>query len=157
MKERKTIYCKEAEVWDRVVECAKEGDISISQLLLSPFQKSGSVQVGLGQINRMESKLDEIIGEHLKYQAKDLIEDVIIPPKTWRDTDYEKHEQNAIDHPPHALGDSPVESTDYVDRTTRGDMAVPRSDDEVIREAQDKLENIQASRGYFNPQPKKGK
>ena len=128
MKERKTIYCKEAEVWDRVVECAKEGDISISQLLLSPFQKSGSVQVGLGQINRMESKLDEIIGEHLKYQAKDLIEDVIIPPKTYRDTD----------------------------RTTRGDMLGPRSDDEVIREAQDKLEKIQASRGYFNPQPKKG-
>ena len=144
MKERKTIYCKEAEVWDRVVECAKEGDISISQLLLSPFQKSGSVQVGLGQINRLESKLDRIEGlikiieergfpvPNVDAVVKDLIEDVIIPPKTYRDTD-------------------------YVDRTTRGDMLGPRSDDEVLREAQDKLEKIQASRGYFNPQPKKGK
>ena len=50
------------------------------------------------------------------------------------------------------LGDRPP-----VEKISRGDMVAheaPRSDDEVIKEAQEKLENIQKSRGYFNPQPK---
>ena len=81
------------------------------------------------QLDRIEGMLEKLTT--VPETIKDLIEDVIIPEKTYRDTD-------------------------YVDRTTRGDMLGPRSDDEVIREAQDKLEKIQASRGYFNPQPKKG-
>ena len=157
---RKTIYVKDNEIWVELQRRAKKSGYSVSEFLI----KAGMVFEAGGvssenQLDRIESKLDMIVGMPSLEDAigKELIEDVIIPPKTWRDTDYEKHEQNAIDHPPHALGDSPVESTDYVDRTTRGDMAVPRSDDEVLREAQDKLEKIQASRGYFNPQPKKGK
>ena len=81
------------------------------------------------QLDRIEGMLEKLTT--VPETIKDLIEDVIIPEKTYRDTD-------------------------YVDRTTRGDMLGPRSDDEVIREAQVKLEKIQASRGYFNPQPKKG-
>ena len=45
------------------------------------------------------------------------------------------------------LGDRPPG-----EKISRGDMIRP--DDEVIKEAQEKLENIQKSRGYFNPQPK---
>ena len=98
------------------------------------------------QLDRIESKLDQLIGEaSVTQEYKQLIEDVIIPEKTYRDTDFDPKHPNAV----------PQGSTDYVDRTTRGDMAVPRSDDEVLKEAQDKLEKIQASR-YFNPQPKKG-
>ena len=48
------------------------------------------------------------------------------------------------------LGDRPPG-----EKISRGDMIRP--DDEVIKEAQEKLENIQKSRGYFNPQPKGGK
>ena len=103
-KKRVGIYIEE-EVWKRVKELAWKEHKSVSEY----------IEGRLGGSN-----------------AKKLVEDVIIPPKTYRDTD-------------------------YVDRTTRGDMLGPRSDDEVIREVQDKLENIQASRGYFNPQPKGGK
>ena len=45
------------------------------------------------------------------------------------------------------LGDRPPG-----EKISRGDMIRP--DDEEIKEAQEKLENIQKSRGYFNPQPK---
>jgi len=61
MNDRKTVYCKDAEVWERVVVCAAEGGISVSQLLLSPFQGSATVQVGLGQMNRIEGKIDLLI------------------------------------------------------------------------------------------------
>ena len=60
-KERKSIYAPDEGVWDRVVECSKEGGISVSQLLLSPFQRVGTIQVGLGQVNRIEGKLDLLI------------------------------------------------------------------------------------------------
>ena len=126
------------EVWELGKNAAFESHKSLS-LYIEDFLsgktkvdfKDGprSVSTHYGeQLDRIEGMLSDALWE-AKQSTKDLVEDVIIPPKTYRDTD----------------------------RTTRGDMLGPRSDDEVLREAQDKLEKIQASRGYFNPQPKKGK
>ena len=67
--------------------------------------------------------------------AKELIEDVIIPPV---------YEHNV--------------DADYPPGNVRGDMVVPRDDDEVLGEAQVKLDKLRERKGIvFNPQPKKGK
>jgi len=59
---RKTIYVKSQEQWDRIKLIAEQGGISVSELILSQFEGSG-VKLGKEtQLDRIESKLDELIG-----------------------------------------------------------------------------------------------
>ena len=102
---RKTIYVPSEEVWKAVKEKAKGMKLSVSQYLLGGNHVPEKVSAG--QLDRLEVAIKSL-ETRIVQETKGLVEDVVIPEKTWRDTD----------------------------RTTRGDMAVPRSDDEVIGEAQ---------------------
>ena len=106
---RQTIYVKDEGVWSDVKQKSAVMGLSISEYLL------GSKHVfDVSQLDRIEEKLDLLLGDRLPEEKGERL-DIEIKPGP-----------------------------------------VIRSDAEVIAEAQKKLESIQASRPYFNPQPKKG-
>ena len=149
LRKARVTVSMDRDLWTRGKAKAHELNISFSGYLERLIERDISGG-GDSQMDRIESKIDmiktafdrsfDVELEDLPVRhygktsplitrygdgdvAKGLVEDVIIPEKTWRDTD----------------------------RTTRGDMAVPRSDDEVIGEAQVKLEGVRDRYKLANP------